>query len=484
MTDYVSTLGGIQPVSFDTAILDGKAADGGLYVPTELPAISINQLKKWQQLPYLELAIEILSLFICEKIIPSHALRKITVDSFRNFQNAVVIPHKELGTSDTIIIQELFHGPTLSFKDIAMGFVLNIFDHLLEKKSGTVTIMVATSGDTGPAAAHATFGKSSIDTWLLYPAGLITEEQRRQMTTLNESNIHSIGVHKCRDGSDDLDKIIAYLFADESFRKELNLSSVNSINWGRVLFQMVHYFYGYLQNVECIGEPVDFSVPTGAFGNLCAGSLARMMGLPIDQFIIANNQNACLANAFSTGTLIKQPVKNCPSSALDISLPINFWRHLYFATGQNGKKIQGWMDAFETSGRVKFEKEIHDKFSKGFSSCIVSDENTFQIINEIYETEGYLMDPHAAVSLAAAREINGRTNKKTICLATAHPAKFPDVIRQALPNLPHPLAQATHPTIEREKKIAEHGYHCHFSDMYTFIPSIMRTNKFKFQSIN
>lgn len=476
MIKYVSTLGGIKPVDFDQAILDGKPSDGGLFVPTHLPTITVHQLTKWKTFSYPALVFELLSLFISEQIIPSADLRQIIDQSFATFHEKEIILHKKLPTHPRIIIQELFHGPTLSFKDVAMGFVVNLFEYFLEKHKKKTTVMVATSGDTGPAAAFASLGKTWVDTWVLYPKGQITTEQERQMTTLTAANVHVIGVQNCPDGSDDLDSIIALLFADEDFQRRFNLSSVNSINWGRILLQTAHYFYGYLQNIDEVGEPLNFSVPTGAFGNLCAGFLARKMGLPVKQFVLANNLNTCLADAFIDGVFHKKDVIPTPSSAIDISVPLNFWRFLYFQSGGSPHQVRKWMREFDIEGRVNFDSHTHQTFKEGFRPHVVSDKDTYATIKYFHQKEDYLLDPHGAVAVAAARHFDDQQSGKIVCLATAHPAKFPQVIRQALGNS---CPGIFHASIERTKSMRENGLHCSFEEMYDDIPRMMENHRNK-----
>ena len=270
---------------------------------------------------------------------------------------------------------------------------------------------------------------------------------------------------------DDLDDLIASLFANEAFKQELNLSSVNSINWGRVMMQTVHYFYGYLQMVDQVGDPFIFSVPSGAFGNLCAGALAREMGLPIHQFLIANNQNGCLANIFSTGIFERGAVIPSHSSAIDITVPLNFWRYLYIITGQNPEKIKSWQQVFEAKGKVQFDTKTWEQFSQGFLTDVISDDETLQTIQYIYEEENYLLDPHAAVAVAAAQRLNEQ-NIKILCLATAHPCKFPDVIQKAIGELPQ---AAKHASIEKAKGLCQRIYNCDFNEMYEVVPNTMRT---------
>ena len=335
-----------------------------------------------------------------------------------------------------------------------------------------MTIMAATSGDTGPAAAFACSGKKTMDAWLLYPPDLITDEQVRQMTTIPDDNIHAVGVDGCPDGSDDLEQLIADLFANEEFKEEMNLSSVNSINWGRIMMQTVHYFHGYLKTVGEVGELINFSIPCGAFGNLCAGSLARRMGLPVGKFIVATNENVSLKRIFEEGVFLKQQIVSTPSSAIDISVPLNFWRHLYFAVGQRPKRIKKWMKEFEENGSVDFGTEVHHQLSEGFLTDSISNQDTIQTIKAVFDSDGYLLDPHAAVAVSSAKKLKPElTVTKTLCLATAHPAKFPDVTMEALGSMPD---SGKHDSIESAKEFCQRIYTCSFQDMHVVIPNTMR----------
>ncbi len=456
MIQYISTRGGIDPVNFDEALLQGFAGDGGLFVPQTIPKISREQLKKFSGLSYTDLAFEILSLFIDPGIIPKKDLRRLIDTSFAGFEHPDILPVKPCTTDPSLFIMELFHGPTLSFKDIAMGFLINTMDYLLQKKNERLTLVLATTGDTGPAAAHAAAGKKTIDCWPLYPKGMITREQERQMTTLGATNVHPVGVENCADGGDDLDLVVAKLFNDPLLKKKLNLSSVNSINWCRVMVQSIHYFYGYFQTCEAIGDPIVFCVPSGAFGNLFAGYLAREMGLPVTGFICANNANKALHTAFSTGIFKKEDLKQTLSSAIDIVVPYNFWRFLYFTTGCNPEKIKAWMDQFQQTGQIQLDKESADAIQNGYSSVSISDPETLMTIRKNFRAEkSYLLDPHGAVAMAAARTLRKTYSPETriICLATAHPAKFPEITARALgPDLP---AQAFHPSLIKASQVCQ-----------------------------
>ena len=458
MLKFVSNKGGCEAVDIETAILNGYAPDGGLYVPEHLPQIPIEQLEQWKQLSYKELAFEILSLFIDRSIVTVEELKSIIENAYGTFEKEEVILIPKLKSQKNIYIMELFYGSTLSFKDVGLSFLVNLVDFFLTRKQEQLSVMVATTGDTGPAAASYVAGKSSLDVWVLYPKGLITEEQERQMTTLHHSNVHPVGVSNCPDGGDDLDAVISKLYANKPFKDQVKLSSINSLNWGRVMIQTVHFFYGYLQIADTIGEEVSMSVPSGGFGNLCAGGLARKMGLPIKNLIVANNNNECLKRIFSQGVFSKQAIHETVSSAIDILIPINFWRYLYFCVDRDPQKLKQWITEFEQNGIVHFDEATFNSYKKGFLSGSVSDARTMELIKELFEAEGYLLDPHTAVSLEVANSLREEIgDHKVICFATAHPAKFPDTIRQSLGSETLPDA-ATHPSIESAKRQCQKGY--------------------------
>lgn len=456
MTQYISSWGGTESVDLETAVLQGKASNGGLFVPTELPNVESSQLESWQSLSYQDLAFEVLSLFIDRNTVPASDLKRLVDSSFANFAHPETIPHHRLG--DGIVIQELFHGPTLSFKDVAMGFVVNLFDFFLTRRGERKTLMVATSGDTGPAAASATIGKSSLDTWLFFPEGLITAEQVRQMTTIMAPNVHPVSVKGCRNGSDDLDELIDACFLDEEFRKEMCLSSVNSINWARVMTQTVHYFYGYLRHAKQVGDPVHFSVPCGAFGNMCAGSIAKRMGLPIGRLIVAHNENQTLGTVFETGVFEKKDICNTHATAIDISVPMNFWRHVYFSLGLDVEQVSQAFEQYETSGAVTFSSEQHARISDGFLHHCASDPEILETMKSTWETGNYLLDPHGAVAVAAAyRYREAASGAPIVCLATAHPAKFPETVKLALGSIPE---QGKHHSLGSALVACERKYCC------------------------
>lgn len=473
---YKSTRGDASSVGFDEAILNGFAPDGGLFVPDTIPLFTHADLEDMAQLSYVDLAEKITGVFIDPEIMPRQDLKKLIVDSFLHFGSTETAPVVHLEQSD-LFVQELFHGPTLSFKDIAMGFLINCMDYFLERKGEKLSLVLATTGDTGPAAAYASAGKRTLECWPLYPKDMISEEQERQMTTLDAPNVHPVGVEGCVNGGDDLDIIVARLFADGERKKELKLSSVNSINWCRVMVQTVHYFFSYFKTVDMVGEKIIFSVPTGAFGNLCAGFVARAMGLPVKQFICATNDNGTLHRLFGKGILSKQELKQTVSSAIDIVVPYNFWRFLYFNCGQSPESVNMYMALLEKDGAIRFPDDLWNKLRQGFTSYSISDPDTLDTISASYHgPDRYLLDPHGAVAVAAAKKYSAENpgNDKIICLATAHPAKFPIVIQQALgpeENLP---GAAIHPALERAKKEFHHLRMCEYGNLEQALTSAIK----------
>ncbi|MEE9334668.1 MAG: threonine synthase [Granulosicoccaceae bacterium] len=458
MIKYVSTRGGITPIAFDEAVLSGFAEDGGLFVPEAIPKMSQEQFENWAKLSFADLAFEVLSLFIPRSIIPAVDLKTLVDTSYSSFDTADVVDMVPIDDQNRIVVMELFHGPTLSFKDVAMGFLINVLDYLLERRCEHLSIILATTGDTGPAAAWASAGKKNIDCWPLFPRGMITEEQQRQMTTLNASNVHPVGVDNCTNGGDDLDFVVAKLFEDQQLNQRLNLSSVNSINWCRVMVQSVHYFYGYYRAAKTLGDEVAFAVPSGGSGNLFGGYLARSMGLPVAKFICANNTNNALHTVFSSGVLAKKDLVQTMSSAIDIGVPYNFWRYLYFTSGCDSVKLAAWMDKFEKNGLVKFDSNTLSAIQIGITSITVYESETRSTIKTIFEkNDGYLLDPHSAVAVSAAISLKDTLPNQTtiVCLATAHPAKFPEITRTCLEAGSELPESAKHESLEQASKVCQ-----------------------------
>ena len=464
-TRYRSTRGLCPPAPFDKALLQGFAADGGLFVPDPVPQISSDRLQLWRALDYVDLATEIMGCYIDPAIVPKQDLSRLMEESFAAFEhpNPPLVPLDKGGKS---WILELFHGPTLSFKDVAMGFLIRVMDYFLDRTDQRLSLILATTGDTGPAAAYATADRERISCWPLFPAGMISREQELQMTTIRAANVCPVGVTGCRSGGDDLDLVVARLFSNEQLKTRLRLSSVNSINIGRVLMQTVHYFYAYFRIVERLGDPLVFSIPAGAFGNFCGGELARSMGLPI-QFICATNKNKTLHRIFSDGVFEKRDLKPSLSSAIDIVIPYNFWRYLYLRGGADPEVVNRTLRVFEREGTVKFEPALHTEIRRGVVSSTVSDSQTLATMDDLFQRRGYLIDPHGAVAVTGAELCRSRLREDIPCVsvATAHPAKFPDVVSKVLPpGAPLPES-ALHFSLEKAKRAKTKMMTCSYEDL-------------------
>ena len=411
----------------------GLADDGGLLVPNELPFVESN-LDKWRLLSFTELSLEIMLLFTSGRI-PREELMSMVKQSYASFRHPEITPVKSVGK---LHILELFHGPTFAFKDVALQFLGNLFAFFLRKRNHPLRILGATSGDTGSAAIHGMRGKQGVDVFMLYPKGRVSAIQERQMTTVLDSNIHNIAV----EGSfDDAQGIVKAIFNDRKFKQTFHLGSVNSINWARILAQIVYYFYAWFRVTNDIRERVSFVVPTGNFGNVLAGYYAKLMGLPIDKLIVGTNENDILHRFFSRGEYHSTEVKETLSPSMDIQISSNFERYLYDLTGNSSKQLQLWMDEFEQSGELTVESNLQKKAQQDFASARVDDEEILSIIRKFHQDHKYLLDPHSAVGVCAVEKIEIRT--PVICLACAHPAKFSMAIRKALgtePKLPEELA--------------------------------------------
>ena len=430
---YSSTRGQVKNLMFEDAVMMGLADDGGLLVPNELPFVESN-LDKWRLLSFTELSLEIMLLFTSGRI-PRKELMSMVKQSYASFRHPEITPVKSVGK---LHILELFHGPTFAFKDVALQFLGNLFAFFLKKRNHPLRILGATSGDTGSAAIHGLRGKQGVDVFMLYPKGRVSAIQERQMTTVLDSNIHNIAV----EGSfDDAQGIVKAIFNDRKFKQTFHLGSVNSINWARILAQIVYYFYAWFQVTNNIRERVSFVVPTGNFGNVLAGYYAKLMGLPIDKLIVGTNENDILHRFFSRGEYHSTEVKETLSPSMDIQISSNFERYLYDLTGNSSKQLQLWMDEFEQSGELTVESNLQKKAQQDFASARVDDEEILSIIRKFHQDHKYLLDPHSAVGVCAAEKIEIQT--PVICLACAHPAKFSMAIRKALgtePNLPEELA--------------------------------------------
>jgi len=425
-------------LSFTEALLAGLAKDGGLYVPDRLPALSTAALRDYAGLPYAKLAARVVSLFAGETF-AADEMRRLTMTAYSGFNRAAVVPLVQL--DERLWLLELFHGPTLAFKDLALQLVGPMFDAVLARQHEHITVVGATSGDTGCAALEACRDRKAIDIFMLFPHNRISEIQRRQMTTVDSPTAYAIAIEGTFDDCQDLVKA---LFADAQLRCALNLSAVNSINWARIAAQTVYYFAAGLA-LGAPARPISFSVPTGNFGNAYAGHIARRMGLPINRLVIGTNRNDILARYFATGRMAIAPVEPSFTPSMDIQVPSNFERLLFELKGCNGAAAGDQMRLFRQNGSMPEDEQAWRMARRLFSAHKVDDTQTMDIIGKTYARSGALIDPHTAVAVAAAQaEISTcDTSTPMIALACAHPAKFPDVVERATglrPALPAALS--------------------------------------------
>ncbi|QGU33253.1 threonine synthase [Thermochromatium tepidum] len=441
---YISTRGGIEPIGFAQAVMMGLATDGGLLVPSQIPVLDPEQLRAWAGLRFQDLALEVSTLFIGDEI-PRADLKALIERSYANFSHPEVTPVVTVGKRR---ILELFHGPTAAFKDVALQWLGNLFEYLLEREGGILNILGATSGDTGSAAIYGVRGKGRIRIFILHPKGRVSPIQERQMTTVLDSNVHNIAV---RGTFDDAQAIVKTLFNDLAFKSAYRLGAVNSINWARILAQTFYYFYawGRISGGD-VGRRVSFSVPTGNFGDVFAGYLARRMGLPIERLVIATNRNDILSRFIHTGVYaLGEEVYHTLSPAMDIQIASNFERYLYYLHDGDQALVCALLEDFRHTGRLRVSAERHQKAQADFEATAVSDPETLDQIRATYEATGYILCPHTAVGVRAARDL-----PEAICLATAHPAKFGAAVVQAI-GQEAPLPPALQGLLERKTRCVE-----------------------------
>lgn len=431
---YVSTRGQAPDLTFEEAMLTGLARDGGLYVPAEVPVMAANDIAALAGLPYEEVAFRVMRPFIGDSFTDDE-FRAIIARAYEGFGHAARAPLVQLGPGHFLL--ELFHGPTLAFKDFAMQLIGQLFQAALERSGQRVTIVGATSGDTGSAAIEAFKGLDAVDVFILYPHGRVSEVQRRQMTTPAESNVHALAI----DGHfDDAQARVKDMFNDFEFRDGVRLAGVNSINWARVLAQVVYYFASAVE----LGAPhrkVSFTVPTGNFGDIFAGYIARKMGLPIDRLVVATNQNDILHRCLSTSEYMPDGVIPSISPSMDIQVSSNFERALFDAYGRDGKAVAQLMDELK-SGGFRVSQGALQALREHFDSGRCDEDETRATIKRLQATTGELLCPHSAVGVKVAEE-NLKPGVPMITLATAHPAKFPAAVEEAAgihPPLPPRMA--------------------------------------------
>jgi len=427
---YVSTRGETSPLSFTEAVVTGLAPDGGLLVPEHIPQVG-EQLSDWRALNFVDLAKRIIRLFVDD--IPGETLDELIGRAFSTFDHEDIVPFAPLPEQAPVQILELFHGPTLAFKDVALQLLGQLFEYILERDNKHLNILGATSGDTGSAAIAGVRGLKSVDIFIMYPHGRVSPLQELQMTTVADANVHCLSV----DGSfDDCQTLMKDIFNDASFKSEYSLGAVNSVNWARVLAQIVYYGYASL-HARGDGD-VSFCVPTGNFGNVFAGYLAKRMGFPIDKLIVATNSNDILSVFFRTGSYQRGDVHFTVSPAMDIQVASNFERFLFYHFDCDATRLREFMTAFSTTGSASVDELPSED---DFLATAVSEEQTLDAITRMYEQYQYVVDPHTAVGIVASEQY--QTAGPKVCIATAHPAKFPESVERSVAGV-----SVRHPTLE------------------------------------
>jgi threonine synthase len=431
---YISTRGEAPELGFCDTLLAGLARDGGLYLPQEWPRATLNEIRDLRGKSYAEQAVAILTPFLGGEIEQADFERMVR-EAYQSFRHDAVCPLVQTGPNEFSL--ELFHGPTLAFKDVAMQLLARLMDHVLAERGQRATIVGATSGDTGGAAIEAFSGRDRTDIFILFPHGKVSPVQQRQMTTSTAKNVHALSV----DGNfDDCQDLVKAMFNDLAFRDAHRLSGVNSINWGRIMAQIVYYFSAALT----LGAPdrsVNFCVPTGNFGDILAGYAAQRMGLPIEQLIIATNDNDILARTVATGSYEMRGVAATSSPSMDIQISSNFERLLFEALDRDAGEVRRLMASLKQSGSFAIPERALGYIRSNFSAGRSDVDHTAKMIRSMLEKDGYLIDPHAAVGFKVARDT--AASGPMVVLSTAHPAKFPDAVRAAsgvTPALPAHLA--------------------------------------------
>jgi threonine synthase len=455
---YRSTRSAVeQAVSFEEAIITGLAKDGGLFIPSEIPQAPADFLKSWENLSFQELAFNIMRLYINESEIPNADLKTLIEKSYSTFRSKDVTPLVKIDSKNNLHLLELFHGPTYAFKDVALQFVGNLFEYFLQRKNALkkegeprdiITVVGATSGDTGSAAIYGLRNKKDVSVFIMYPTGRVSPLQEDQMTTVTDDNIHTFSV---KGTFDDCQSLVKQVFADEEFNNTYHIGAVNSINWARILAQMTYYFYSYFQLKKQINKDdfhVKYVVPSGNFGDILAGFYAKEMGLPVDKLVVATNENNILHRFVNSGKYDKAAVKVTYSPAMDISISSNFERFLWYMIkktngGNNDLKTGEIMAEFMSSlsshkGEFTVSAETVAETKKFLDSATVTNEETVSTIKATYDNTSnkYILDPHSAVGINTCLKImdagEDKENTYYISLSTAHPAKFSEVVNLAL----------------------------------------------------
>ncbi|MDD5757557.1 MAG: threonine synthase [Desulfobulbaceae bacterium] len=432
---YISTRGKISPIGFKEAVMMGLATDGGLLLPETLPAIDAKTLSSWKKLSYQDLAFEVMSRFIDD--ITASDLRSLITRSYQTFSHPQITP---LVKKDGVYILELFHGPTLAFKDVALQFLGNLFEYLLAESGDRMNIVGATSGDTGSAAIQGVRGKKRINIFIMHPHKRVSPIQELQMTSVLDSNVFNIAIQGT---FDDGQAIVKNIFNDIPFKEKHCLGAVNSINWARIMAQIVYYVYAYFRVSELENcQTVDFSVPTGNFGDVFAGFVARkMLGRScIEKLVLATNDNDILSRFVTRGDYSTNQVTPTCSPSMDIQLASNFERYLYYLNGEDTKRTADDMATLSIKHCLHFDQDAMTAISNDFMALRVSETEVISTIRDFYAATGYVLDPHTAVGVKAGRQF--AANRPMICLATAHPGKFCDAVAKAIGEQPLPPSLA------------------------------------------
>ena len=436
---YISTRNNKKTYNFIDTFLNGLALDGGLYIPKKIPRLSKAALKRLSKLNYNDLAYEIIKIYTGNTF-SKIELKKIIKNSYKKFDSDNVVKFSRVKKFNLV---ELYHGPTLAFKDIAMQVIGNMYETVLSKTKNKVNLVTATSGDTGAAAINAVKNKKNLRIFVLHPKGKVSVTQRKLMTTINSKNVFNIAV---KGSFDDCQTLVKSMFNDHHFRTSINMSGVNSINWARIVVQIVYYFYSHFRLSERNKKSV-FSVPTGNFGDIYAGYIAYKMGLPISKLIIATNENDLLYKFLRTGIYKPSKVKFSISPSMDIQVASNFERLISSYYNNNSKKISELMKQLSSKGFYKIDKNILKNIKNIFYSKAVNAENTKKTIKLVYQYNNKILDPHSSVGLKALKDYyldNNQKSENLFCLATAHPAKFGETIYKILkknPKIPSAISK-------------------------------------------
>lgn len=420
---YISTRGDAPELGFSDAVLAGLGSDGGLYVPLDWPQITKDEMRAYHGQSYAHVAYQVIEKFVGNDV-EKPDLERLVKNAYRGFRHQSIAPLLELVPGHFVL--ELFYGPTLAFKDVAMQFLALMIDHILGVRNQRATIVGATSGDTGSAAIEAFRGRRNTDIFILHPEGRVSPVQRRQMTTVLDQNVHNIGV---RGTFDDCQRIVKNMFVDQPFKEKVALSGVNSINWGRIVAQVVYY----VTSAVSLGAPdrqIAFTVPTGNFGDIFAGFVAKQMGVPIQKLVIATNTNDILRRVLDTGLYEPSAVIPTSSPSMDVQISSNFERALFDMADQDTSIVAGLMNQLSQSGRFQLNEKQQQWLNNIFAVDMASEEATIETIRNYFEKNGYLLDPHTAVGVHVADKLRSQ-HIPMVTLSTAHPAKFPAVVFKA-----------------------------------------------------